>query len=196
MIPFLSKDFIWQKADETRSLCWNGTVPVDVDLLIEKHFNLQLTPIPSLRKLITVDALILSNLQEIVYALDAPDVRLRFSLAHELGHLVLHRNQIETLRPESYLDWQQKIGGFPPGVYERAELQANEFAGRLLVPPDLLRVAVRALGGKLQKARKTTPDISAEELASFAAPKIARQFEVSDRVIQFRLTKEGIMSEF
>jgi hypothetical protein len=52
-----------------------------------------------------MDALILSNLKEIVYALDAPDVRLRFSLAHELGHMVLHSEQIELFRPESYSEY-------------------------------------------------------------------------------------------
>jgi Zn-dependent peptidase ImmA (M78 family) len=194
-LPFLANTLIWQRADEVRGYWWNGKLPVDVDLLIEKHFRLALTPIPGLRELITVDALILSDLKEIVYALDTPDVRLRFSLAHELGHLVLHRKQIELFRPKSYADWQEKIGSFLPGLYDRAELQASEFAGRLLVPPKRLKAAVVNLRTKIEKARKATSNISLEELGSYVARQIARQFGVSERVIQIRLAREGILSQ-
>jgi Zn-dependent peptidase ImmA (M78 family)/transcriptional regulator with XRE-family HTH domain len=53
----------------------------------------------------------------------ASAVRSRFSLAHELGHLVLHRNV-----PESYIK--------DPGCFKLMENQANRFGGAFLFPQD------------------------------------------------------------
>lgn len=53
----------------------------------------------------------------------------RFTIAHELGHAVLHKAQIGFARP---VDKNTKI-------YCNAEWQANEFAGRLLLPDSCIR---------------------------------------------------------
>lgn len=64
--------------------------------------------------------------------------RLRFSIAHELGHLFLHRELFESANiqtPDHLLDWLNEHDG---RKYE-FEREANEFAGRLLVPVETLR---------------------------------------------------------
>ncbi|AKS65560.1 hypothetical protein NJ8700_09220 [Aggregatibacter aphrophilus NJ8700] len=53
----------------------------------------------------------------------------RFTIAHELGHGILHRAQIGFARP---VDSNTKI-------YCNAEWQANEFAGRLLLPDSCIK---------------------------------------------------------
>lgn len=56
------------------------------------------------------------------------DGRARFTLAHELGHLILHRN-VAMARA-------QKSDALP--VYQLAEPQANQFAACLLMPMQLI----------------------------------------------------------
>lgn len=48
-------------------------------------------------------------------------VRSRFDIAHELGHLMLHRG----LDPQTFAE---------PATHKRAEMQAHRFAGALLLP--------------------------------------------------------------
>ena len=57
--------------------------------------------------------------------------RRRFTIAHELGHWVMHRPRLKETSLE--LD----------GQWER---EANEFASHLLMPPDLLEEQVRLFG--------------------------------------------------
>lgn len=62
----------------------------------------------------------------------------RFTIAHELGHGILHSSQIGFARP---VDSKTKI-------YCNAEWQANEFAGRLLLPDSCIK---RCNGSSLHK---------------------------------------------
>lgn len=63
--------------------------------------------------------------------------RLRFSVAHELGHFHLHREYHQGLK---FIDFDQfKRWIMDHRKNNRMEDQADEFAGRLLVPPDVLR---------------------------------------------------------
>lgn len=56
------------------------------------------------------------------------DGHARFTIAHELGHLLLHKDQIALSRPFS--DTQK--------IYCNSEWQADEFAGNLLAPNEYL----------------------------------------------------------
>lgn len=69
--------------------------------------------------------------------------RQRFSMAHEYGHYLLHRNAIhEMVEGEQILHRN--------GERNRVESQANNFAAELLMPEDLVRKAVRVSRGSLK----------------------------------------------
>lgn len=53
----------------------------------------------------------------------------RFTLAHELGHFILHRHAVQFARAE--------LGTVP--VYQDPEWQANTFASMFLMPPRLIK---------------------------------------------------------
>jgi Zn-dependent peptidase ImmA (M78 family) len=61
------------------------------------------------------------------------DERKRFSIAHELGHLILHSNNDEKLTVEKQFFTRAE------GVHSLEETEANEFAAELLMPEQLLR---------------------------------------------------------
>ena len=80
----------------------------------------------------------------------------------------------------------------PEVIWGRAEYQAREFAGRLLVPPQQLIQALRELQPLIQQARKIAPDLEIPVIKDLVSPKLARKFYVSDQVIARRMDAEGI----
>ena len=69
-------------------------------------------------------------LQLSVYeALCAGDKHARFTVAHELGHLIMHRNQVAYAR-------SKVVGGHK--IYEDSEWQADVFASHFLIDSRLV----------------------------------------------------------
>jgi hypothetical protein len=69
----------------------------------------------------------------IAYNGKARGERQRFTIAHELGHFILHRNQQQSFNCDS-----QSVHTGIDGL-RQIEREADEFAGNLLMPGDLLR---------------------------------------------------------
>lgn len=78
-----------------------------------------------------------SNIYIIVYNEKKPQIRIRFSLAHELGHIVLGHLDNECTEIER--------GGLNNSLYYTMEGAANTFAGNFLAPPILI---YKLLAGK------------------------------------------------
>jgi len=96
--PFIPKERIWQEAEKLRATYPAGRkVPVPVLELAEFDLSLDLIPAEGLREELEIDALLIGDLKSILVdrrAFMNPrlEYRLRFSVAHEIGHLVLHRD--------------------------------------------------------------------------------------------------------
>lgn len=106
-----------------------------------------------------------------VNSLHAPN-RQRFTLAHELGHVVLHRTILEdNVHVDRVLLRDRDSSS---GLYEQ-EIQANAFASELLMPTDFLNAI---LGG-----RQVVLDDD-EEVAA-----LAKKFRVSESAMRFRFFK-------
>ena len=58
--------------------------------------------------------------------------RARFTLAHELGHCVLHKEQLQELNSRPKANVLYRRGTFP--IYRDPEWQANAFAASILMP--------------------------------------------------------------
>jgi len=191
-IPFLPDEVIRRHADEFRVKYWGDNIPVDIELIAERNLDLLVIPIPNLRYQAHTEAYLSGNLKEIAYDPIRPDVRIRFSVAHEIGHLVLHANVITRLRTGSYEEWKELQRTLPDAIWGRAEYQAREFAGRLLVPPQKLIEALMELQPLIERARQIAPDLELPVIKELLSPKLARKFFVSDAVIVRRIDAEGI----
>jgi len=198
----LSDREIWANADGFRKQHWpSGIIPVDIELIVEK-MGIEIIPAANLRHEVGIDACVSADLSAIHVDLEycrdeRMAFRVRFSVAHELGHCVLHRRIFEEFReaaPPSVLEWARHVRDrFEIGILER---EANEFAGCLLVPEAELRAeydrhfpvvceAFRVRGMDLE----TLPS---DTLRSYLAGPIHRTFEVSTAVIEIALRKYGI----
>lgn len=69
------------------------------------------------------------------------ETRQRFTLAHEIGHAVLHRGR-------KVVDYRKTIDA--PGVVPE-EREANSFASELLMPPDRFKKAWRDRSGNVYR---------------------------------------------
>ena len=63
-----------------------------------------------------------------------------FTLAHEIGHIVLHGNQ------ENFIDYRLSFGG----ISEDKEKEANYFAAELIMPREIFIYKWSALKGNLE----------------------------------------------
>ena len=190
-IPFLSDEDLRLIADNFRIKNWGDGIPIDIELIVEKRLNLDLIPIPGLYKITGTEAFLSGDLNEIIFDTDRPDVRIRFSIAHEVGHYVLHKEQIKMLRAKSYDDWKEIINNIPGPIWGRAEYQASEFAGRLLVPGDDLISSIKKRKSLIEQAKKIINEDSSA-LIEFLATNISKEFKVADKTMLIRFHKENL----
>lgn len=111
--------------------------------------------------------------------------RQRFTIAHELGHLVLHHNSGDRLFIDTHLRTYQRRGSANSGAYEEPgstttpaeEKEANQFASALLMPRELL-------------LSKTVGQEFWDELDVSA---LATEFGVSEQAMTIRLRQLDIL---
>ncbi len=70
-----------------------------------------------------------------------PIGRQRFTAAHELGHAVLHRDQM----PEQFLADTHEMLSDPAAALDPKEREANQFATELLMPAEICRARAEEL---------------------------------------------------
>ena len=101
---------------------------------------------------------------------DDPTARQRFTIAHELGHYYLHRND----ENEVFVSLRQtSLDGLRRPSLDPRERQANNFAAELLMPEELLQ----------------------KEYALYFFPSISHLselFKVSKEALRYRLQKLGL----
>jgi hypothetical protein len=196
--PYIPKERIWQEADTLRAKHPSGRcLPVQVLDLAEFDLGLSLIPVDGLREQLDIEALLIGDLSSILVdkrAFMNPrlEYRLRFSVAHEIGHLVLHQDIYTGFKHGTAKEWFDYISAIPDVEYGWVEWQAYEFAGRLLVPPEPLRE-------RFEWAIQTGRDagysdwLAADEAAlDYIATRIAPKFDVSAEVIAKRLRAEKL----
>jgi|LDZT01.1.fsa_nt_gi hypothetical protein len=110
-------------------------------MIAEQKLNIKIIPIPDLIKLVSVDTLITSKWNTVFtdsfFYLEREN-RFRFSLAHEIGHFVLHKEIYESLVIENIEDYENFFANMSQDDYRFFESQANRFANYLLIPTDRL----------------------------------------------------------
>jgi len=107
--------------------------------IAEIDLDLEIRTIPGLREECDVDALLLGDWKTLIvdqreYTEDRFLNKLRFSVAHELGHYALHKETFDRIPRRTADEWIAFIQEMPDKEYGLLEFHANEFAGRFLVP--------------------------------------------------------------
>ena len=195
--PFLKKGDIWQKADGFRAKVWpSGNIPVDVMEVVEFELGLEFRAVTSLRTDDDIDALLLGDWQTIMvdqglFMDDRYSNRLRFSIAHELGHYVLHRDVFKQIPRATTEEWIIFMRDLPEKEYSFIEFHACEFAGRFMVPPDALKNELEKALLCVEQNGLSRCSLEDAHLAHIANG-IAKAFDLSSEVIERRIRNEGL----
>lgn len=196
---WIDKNQLRKLADQIRQEYWpEDILPIDTTKIIELRLKLEVEPRFDLLSPLDMDAYLKTDLSGIVvdhncYMQDKFANRLRFSLAHELGHYFLHKDVYSGLPLVSIEDWKDFILNVPEAEYGNFEWQANEFAGRFLVPYDKLKLKVEE---SLKMIRQSglieylhqDPDAVLSRVSAF----LRRTFGVSEQVIVLRVKREDL----
>ncbi|MEU6602384.1 ImmA/IrrE family metallo-endopeptidase [Streptomyces flaveolus] len=103
--------------------------------------------------------------------------RQRFTVAHELGHLRLHRGRPLILDTDTRVNFRDTVSSM---ATDREEMEANRFAAALLAPEVMVRRAAR-------EAEFST----AKQLVQL----MARHFDMSEMAMNYRLINLGIIAD-
>ena len=112
-----------------------------------------------------------------VNSIHAP-TRQRFTIAHEIGHLLLHEGReiiVDKLVRVNLRDRRSSL------ATDAEEIEANGFAATLLMPEPMLKAEVER---RLSRRLPISEDRLIEELAE--------TFKVSQQAMEYRLTNLGI----
>ena len=196
-IQYLTYEDIKTRAGKVLSeSSYKNKFPVAIEQIVENEFGIEVIPIRGLEKAFQIPAYISRDLKTITVdegVMEGVLSRYRFSLAHELGHCVMHRYLLQDLGFDNTASWKTCIANIPEKTYGIMEYQANTFANTLLVPQHeldsrfLLAVKkIREHGMDMKKNADACMDSIAFELG--------KQMEVSQQTMFIRLSNENFQS--
>ncbi len=196
--PRLTWDFIRDKAEEFRNqyVQPSSKVPVPIIEIVETDLQIEVIPINGLLEKIDIDGFLIKDLQSIcidkkIYYDVRQENRLRFTFAHEVGHLILHKNEIQQCDFRTQEDWLHFREDFLEEDLNWFEQHTYEFAGRLLVPREKLENELDSLKNKIKSFRLKYADQN-EDLIEAVSRIICPKFQVSHGVIQRRIRSERL----
>jgi Zn-dependent peptidase ImmA (M78 family) len=200
------KEQVWEQVEDFRRQHVPddlARLPLDMISIAELELRLDLIPFDDLYTKFNADAAIMADFTGIyvdaeTYELidSAPEWklnRLRFSIAHEVGHWAMHRADISErgfTEFSQFARWTWENGG---RKYE-IEREANEFAGRLLVPIDRLRTLYEQFAESADQFLSTDWRLD-PEIRRSAAKRLSQKFGVHPDAILVRFDREELWRE-
>jgi Zn-dependent peptidase ImmA (M78 family) len=154
-------------ASDVRRRTHQTGVPVDV-VAVAKDLGVAVHrfPFPD-----SLSALVLRHGDSAIIGVNSMQAsnRQRFSIAHELGHVVLHHDS------QHFIEFGVPLAdqGGPPGYDWQHEKAANEFAAEFLMPAEQVR----------------------QDAGSYSLSRLAKRYRVSEAAIGFRLANLGLRGD-
>lgn len=193
-VPGLSYEDVRGHAEEFLSRHHpSRTIPIPIEEIVEFSLGVNIIPIPDLLAVHDVDGFISADLSELSvdqFILERRPARYRFTLAHEVGHIVLHGSLLKEVRLRSVDDWKRFVREMPETERASLEWQAYAFGGLVLAPKGPLQELLRSA---MAAAEAVGFDVVARfDIArEYIATQIGNDFGVSSAVIDRRLVADG-----
>lgn len=163
--------------------------PIPIEEIAEAKLGLTITQEVNLKKDYDVDGFLTADLTTIFIDFDLymkHENRTRLTIAHEIGHLIIHGKLFQDLNINSTKDLNSIIEQVTDEDYRWLEYQAYSFAGQVLVPKQLLIKELEKRLGKIPSSE--TPEVILPILQD-----LLDIFQVSGEVLLRRLQKENIV---
>ena len=167
-------------------------IPVPIEQIIEFQLHLDIVPLPGLEEAFEIVGFTASSLDEISvdqHICEHQPGRYRFTLAHEVGHVVLHAELFKEHRFRGADEWKRFVRAFPDLELSRLEWQAHSFAGLVLAPSEALQRELKSAAGQV-KAKSVTRET--DFARALIIDMVATRFQVSGDVIERRMNYDQI----
>ena len=169
-------------------------IPVPIEEIAEFKLKINIIPANSLRFLLGIDGWISNDFKYIFVDSDIYDsynYRYFFTIAHEIGHMFLHRDIFESLNFSDIESWKNIIDNINPKQYGYIEAQAYNFAGLILVPENHLREEYdKAI--KMVEAQGFDKKKHNELFNTYVSNRLQKIFNVSSRTIELRIRFDNL----
>lgn len=168
------------------------SMPVPIEKIAELILGINVVTIPDMKSIFEIDGFINSTFTQITIDDDifnSYEERARFTIAHEIGHKILHSEIYKNFRIgtlEDYLGFQNKIS---EDNQKWLEIQANIFAACTLVPSASLKEEF----SKALKEEKLPRRANTEYFIPYLE-QLPSKFNVSWGVLYRRMQKEGLIT--
>ena len=170
-----------------------GAIPVPIEEIAEFGLDLNIIPLPNLYKDFGIESWLSADEKSIYvdqFQLENLEPRYRFTLAHELSHLLLHQELYRGIQLGSFEDWLQFQESLDPGQRDDYEWQARNLAGRILVPDrSLMEITATCLARVPKDLRGK---LGRRALFGSLSLSICREFKVSSSVVEIRSVGDGV----
>lgn len=207
-VPFIPKHEIENKANNLLCEFWSDGYPIPPKLIWENKMSKFFDTIPNLLVRTGIEAYLDLDLTTIVLDqeiyMSSGHGRLNFSIAHEIGHFLLHRSILQsdwkngfTPHPATPSIWKHQLKECDPFAYYKVEKQANIFAAFFLMPSNMVVEAANDYFPFLSaKQEDCKHKFSSDEVQSYLASCLAKDFETSKQAMEIRLRELDIFEIF
>lgn len=167
----------------------NYTIPIPIEEIVELKLKIKISTIPNLKSECDTDGFISSDFTEITLddnMFNLYEERARFTIAHEVGHKILHAKIYENCKIKTKEEYREFQNSLTDENQKWLEVQAHIFAACVLVPTKKLKEEMSAaMGGQNPQA-----DYSISYLRN-----LPQRFKVSWEVLARRIVKERLLKE-
>lgn len=172
------------------------SIPVPIEAIIEFNFELDIIPIEGLLHGSDMYALVSRDMRSISIDANIQENRpqsYNYGLAHELSHILIHKEVVEQFEYASIAEWKTVVTGIDEEVYAEFEWQAHALAGLILVPSAELKAEFDKAAAKIRAAGMTLEQAKSTEKARFMVEdSLARAFVVPRSVITDRANRDRL----
>jgi len=192
VVRYFSPEALERKAQEFLAAHHASlTIPVPIEEIVEFKLGLNIIPFPDLSKRFDVDGF-LTFVPDSIYVdqgqLETQETRYRFTLAHEVGHWILHRDLYADAEVHNLEGYFKAYGELDDDALKDFEFQARNLGGRILLPEARCVAAAKAaLPNARQMAAKAGQGANEKLVCGAIARLVADQFKVSHQVAETRL---------
>ncbi len=202
-------EIIWKTTDQIDSDAQSfldtyhpsRAIPIPIESIIDNNLHIDIIPIEGLKDVFSateldIDAFISSDFSSITvdkYVYDKCSTRYRFTLAHEIGHYVLHAYLYSLFEFDSIDAWKTLRDALPERLVDIVEWQANEFAGLLLVPRQGLREAFEEAVDETKSILGAKYKNNVDVVSDLTVIPLAKRYAVSEDAMRIRLQRESLI---
>lgn len=203
-VDYLSDEEIALVAEDFLNKIGSDEIPVQIEKIVEYDLGMDIVPAPGIQQFVNTDAFTSGDFSSIWVDEDVYNnryYRYRFSLAHEVGHVIMHKKYLMEIEFANLDEYKAFIDELDERDHSKMEYQGYTFGGLVLVPRERLKMYFQEELKKVKRYIDQARDnkIARNAYLSYVVDKIASNlspvFEVSTGVLTRRINNDSLVTE-